>query len=120
MIYSFKDSSTLPVVVGIAKRKEAGAVLFDELSGIMGYWEPKHGEDGETGVGSVILTPVTQMRLARDQFLTQTFARNNEPFIYYTGAVWNKAGAVTNKESWFKYLSEFKDRLATPIKVDIQ
>ena len=116
--YSFvNDTAALPVVVGIIKRKEPGTLLQDEQKGIMGYWEPEHGQDGTTAVGSVILSPLVKMKVTSEQLLAQTFVRNSVPFVYYTGAAWNKAGLITHAQAWFNYLQLFKDQLLHPLLV---
>jgi hypothetical protein len=113
--YRYSGPSKLPVVVGIIKRPEPGQMLLDEQRGIMAYWEPQHGPDGITGVGSVLLTPVTGMKITGEQLLAQSTSVQNEPFVYYTGACWNKAGVITDAPAWFAYLQAFKEALASPL-----
>ncbi len=55
--YHYSGQPQLPVAVGLIKRPEPGQMLLDEQRGILGYWEPQHGPDGITGVGSVIVDP---------------------------------------------------------------
>ena len=118
--YTFAAGDTLPVVVGIIKRPEPGTMMLNEQDGLMAYWEPQHGEDGITGVGTVLLTPVQSMRVRSDQLLARTTARNGEPFIYYTGAAWNKAGIITNAPAWFAFLQTFKEQIANPLTSSVQ
>ena len=112
--------SSLPVVVGLAKRKEQGAMLLDEKQGIMAYWEPQHGEDGTTGVGSILCTPVTKIRVSDSQILSHAFSVNGKTVIYYTGASWDKAQKITSSKHWFEYLQSFKDRLSNPLKIVLE
>ncbi|MFN6080163.1 MAG: DUF4861 family protein, partial [Bacteroidota bacterium] len=42
-IYTYSDTSSLPVAIGIIKRKDPGTLLLDEKQGVMGYWEPEMG-----------------------------------------------------------------------------
>jgi Domain of unknown function (DUF4861) len=118
--YTYADKKALPVVVGIIKRKDKGVMHLDEQQGIMGYWEPEIEADGITGVGSLILSPVAKMTITNAQILTQATAQNNEPFVYYTGACWNKANVMTTAAAWFSYLQAYKGRLASPLKVVIE
>lgn len=118
--YQYNNNSALPVVVGIIKRKQPGTILLDEQTGIMAYWEPQHGKDGTTGVGSILLSPVVKMEVSNDQLLAQLTAKNKEPAVYYTGAAWNKAGAFTTAQAWFNYLRAFHQRLYNPMKVTVQ
>jgi hypothetical protein len=105
-------------VVGIIKRKEPGALLLDEQQGILGYWEPEHGADGITGVGSILLTPITQMTVNTRQLLAQTVTQKDTPIVYYTGAAWNKANVINTSAAWFGYLQNFRAKLMQPLRVE--
>jgi len=118
--YSYSNKDSLPVVVGIIKRKEQGTIFLDEQNGIMGYWEPQHGKDGTTGIGTVFLQSVVKMKVSNDHLLTLLTANTDKPFIYYTGAAWNKAGIITNSQNWFNYLQLFKIQLQHPLQVKMQ
>ncbi len=118
--YHYNDSSSLPVVVGIIKRKEPGTILLDEKNGIMGYWEPQHVEDGITGTGTIFLQPVVKMKVSNDHLLTLLTANTDKPFVYYTGAAWDKAGVITNAQNWLSYLQLFKTQLEQPLQVKMQ
>jgi hypothetical protein len=117
--YSFKGDQ-LPVVTGIVKRKDPGAVLLDEKNGVMGYWEPQHGEDGTLGIGCVFPASVPGMKTDNVHLLSPGTAHNQQPYVYYFGAAWNKGGRITNAEEWFKYLEAFSERIKAPLKVTIQ
>lgn len=119
-IYTFDGGKPLPVVVGLIKRPETGILSLNEQQGIMGYWEPTHGPDGTTGVGSVLTTPVTNMFVNKAQTLAQTTVKSNEPIVYYTGAAWDKAGKITNADQWFKYLDYFCKQIKEPLVITIK
>lgn len=119
-VYSFEDSKPLPVVVGIIKRPENGIISLNEQQGIIGYWEPTHGEDGTTGVGSILTTPVSNILVGNAQILAKTAVKNNEPIVYYTGAAWNKAGKITNAKQWFKYLDNFYQQIKEPLVITVK
>ncbi|HMI03752.1 MAG TPA: DUF4861 family protein [Pedobacter sp.] len=113
-------NSKLPVVIGIIKRKEAGEMLLDEKGGILGYWEPVHGEDGIIGTGTIALAPVDKMSVNEAQLFTHATVPGNQAFVYYNGAAWNKAGQFTAARAWFDYLVRFKQKLEQPLKVGVQ
>ena len=119
-LYTYSDTSSLPIAVGIIKRKDPGTLLFDEKEGIMGYWEPEMGDYGITGVGCVFITNPTQMKLTNQQLLTISPSVKNKPFIYYTGAAWNKAGVYTSADQWFSYLHQFKNHLNNPLLISLK
>ncbi|MCD0470399.1 DUF4861 family protein [Flavobacterium sp. JAS] len=118
--YTFEGAKSLDVVVGLSKRAEAGVISLNEQQGIMGYWEPTFGEDGTTGVGSILTTPVKNMFATNTQILAKTTVTNNEPIVYYTGAAWNKAGKITEAKQWFNYLDNFYQKIKNPLIVKVE
>jgi len=115
VFYHYADSSSLPVAVGIIKRKDPGTLLLDEKLGLMGYWEPEMGEYGITGVGCVFVSNPITMKVTNQQLLSVSKSEKNKPYLYYTGAAWNKAGTITTAEQWFAYLRQFKEHLNHPL-----
>ena len=111
--YNYKDDSleNLPLVIGVVKRPETGFELLNKEKRILGYWEPQHGDDGTTGIGVIIPSKVDNMKIRNNQFLAMLTIPKNKPFTYYTGAVWDKAGFITNHKQWFDYLEEQRQQL---------
>lgn len=118
--YSFNQAQTLPVVVGIVKRKEPGAAWLDESNAVMGYWEPVHGNDGITGVACLFMQPVQQMMMNDKHLLTVLAAKPGEPLVYYSGAAWDKAGVITSSQKWFDYIKMYKQKSGQPLKVVVR
>ncbi|MNX80289.1 hypothetical protein D3C86_1119440 [compost metagenome] len=118
-VYSFDDDKPLSVVVGIVKRPENGFVSLNEKQGIMCYWEPVHGQDGTTGVGSLFTTHVSSMMVTNKQLLATTSVKNNVPIIYYTGAAWDKAGEITDAKQWYIYLNNFYQEIKEPLVINV-
>ena len=116
---SFNSGDSLPVVAGIVKRKEPGTILLNEQDGIMGYWEPKHINNGTTGTGTIFLNPVVKMKVNNEHLLAQSTAVKDEPFVYYTGAAWDKAGLIIHSKDWFTYLQLFQQKLKQPLLVKL-
>lgn len=118
--YSFDSNKPLPVVVGIIKRPENGIISLNEQQGIMGYWEPAHGQDGTTGVGCLLTTPVRNMLVSNTQILAKTTAQNNVPIVYYSGAAWDKAGKITDAKQWQNYLDTFYQQIKCPLIINVK
>ncbi|UMB61858.1 DUF4861 domain-containing protein [Lutibacter sp. A80] len=113
--YTFDNEAKHTAVIGIIKRSgDGGKELLNINDGILSYWEPTHGDDGTTGVGVIIPSKVNDMKIRYNQFLAEVDVINNEPFIYYTGAVWDKAGEITNNKQWVSYLEAKKEELLNP------
>ncbi|MGF6846414.1 unsaturated rhamnogalacturonyl hydrolase [Chitinophaga sp. W3I9] len=117
--YSFKGND-IPVVTGIVKRKEPGTVLLDEKTGVMGYWEPAHGDDGTLGIGCVFAREVPGMKTDHVHLLSPGTAGSQQPYEYYFGAAWSKGGRITSAEEWFAYLETFARKIKQPLQVTIQ
>ena len=119
--YTFSAQDELSVAVGLATRKEEKKEVFtDAKAGILGYWEPVHGEDGITGVGAVFTKTPVKVIQKSNQLLSITAVKSNQPIVYYTGAAWNKAGEITNSQQWFNYLLDFNMKLKQPLKVKLK
>ncbi|WP_276090352.1 DUF4861 family protein [Pedobacter sp. JY14-1] len=116
--YKFSGKE-LPAVVGIVKREGEGRVLMREKSGILGYWEPEHGQDGHTGIG--VICQVSPLRIDEDKkhFLMHVDAKPGQPLVYYHGSAWNKAGHITDHALWFAYLERFSEGLRKPVIVRV-
>lgn len=119
-VYTFEGINPLAVVVGIIKRPETGVLLLNEQKGIMGYWEPTQIENGTTGVGTILSTPVSNMTVETKQLLVKTEVKNNVPIVYYSGAVWDKAGKITNASQWFDYLNGFALELKNQLIISVK
>lgn len=117
--YNFKGRE-LPVVTGIVKRKDPGTILLNEKTGVMGYWEPQHGEDGTLGLGAVFPEAKPGMKTDNVHLLTPGVATSNAPYVYYMGAAWSKGGRFTNATEWFSYLEDFAQRVQHPVEVKIK
>jgi len=119
-VYTYDGDKPLSVVVGLSKRLEAGVLSLNEQQGIMGYWEPTHGQDGTTGVGAILTTAVSTISVATAQILAKTEVKNNQPIVYYSGAAWDKAGKITSAAQWFGYLNTFSQELKNPLIVSVK
>lgn len=119
--YTIDGDGKLPVAVGIARREQPGELLNEHNNGILGYWEPEHGEDGITGVGVLLADGgFAGYDEQNNQYLALFTAENGKPFTYYNGGAWNKAGKITSANDWFDYLKNFKEKLHAPLKVEIK
>jgi hypothetical protein len=109
----------LPVVAGIVLREEPGMLLLDEQKGILGYWEPRHGNDGTLGIGCVFPAAPVSMSRQYGHGLARLGVRSGDSVVYYTGAAWDKAGHLTTGEAWFRYLQQFAAGLKNPLTVSV-
>lgn len=100
-------SRPLPLVAGITLRPEQSPLLLDERAGILGYWEPPHGEDGTLGVGCVFTTSPVPMLQKYAHGLAKLTINSGDTLTYYVGGAWDKAGLITSSSEWFDYLQQY-------------
>ncbi|ATL45759.1 hypothetical protein COR50_00500 [Chitinophaga caeni] len=117
VVYSYKGKQSLPVVIGIVKRKDPGTFLLNERQGSMAYWEPAHGNDGITGVASILPSGNKGLSVDHQHLKIATTANSGETITYFTGAAWSKGGLYTNSKEWFKYVDQFAAKLQFPVTV---
>lgn len=118
--YTYADDSALPIVVGIVKRAEPGTILMDEQQGIVGYWEAQHGEDGTTGVATIVASAPSRMSIDKVHLLTHGTVKAGQAFVYYNGSAWTKGKDITNAKEWFNYLNNFKQQLQQPLSISVK
>lgn len=114
----------LPMVAGITLRPDAGELTTDELTGVLSYWEPRHGDDGTLGVGCVFAGPgspatAPTMRRAQQHGLARFKVSSGKPVVYYAGGAWDKAGRIQSADQWRQYLRQMADALRHPVTISI-
>jgi len=120
-IFDFQGVKEMPVVIGIVKRAAQGAaVILNEKDGVMAYWEPESVTNGVLGVAIVAPDSTKKMAVAKGHLLTFTSVKSLQPFSYYSGAAWNRAGQITSAQEWINYLSHFKEGLNSPLIVNLK
>ncbi|MBD2752495.1 DUF4861 family protein [Spirosoma validum] len=117
--FTHTSSGELPVVVGITLRQQESPLLMDEKEAILGYWEPRHGEDGTIGIGCVFPRQYVTMLRKYEHGLAKVSAKSGETLTYYAGGAWDKAGLITSSDSWFAYLRQYASQLKHPPVVKI-
>lgn len=101
------DTVSLPVVIGIVKRKEPGTIFMNEKKGIMTYKEPEHGKDGILSIGTILDSgKASQMLVTDSHLLTLLKVKSKQPVIYFTGSVWSKA--ESGIKDWSRYLVAYQ------------
>ena len=91
-------------------------IIFNKDAGYIAYGEPEHAENGIIFLGSLMLTPVTDMLLAGGHVLNCTLLDPERAMMYYSGGAWSKGGFADLNE-WADYLDRYAQRLASPLKV---
>ncbi len=118
------SAAEVPYVIGELKR--AGMVgttsrarAWAWLTG-WGPVSPKQGGHGE--MGTAVLLPrdrVTDWKETDDHYLAVTRATPGVPTVQYVGAGWTDSGDFRDVRDWWRYLDDFAERLAAPVRVTV-
>lgn len=103
------------VAAGIVRREEGSPLLFPPEKNAIAY-RLDGGEGGITYIGTVLTTPATAVEDIADHLMIVTHYRPGTPLTYYTGVGWSKWGFETDA-AWTRYVNEFSQKLASPLKV---
>ena len=102
----------LIVGIGITKRKgPTGSGVFskDLAPGRVSYWEPADPVKGTMGI-AVMVDPkaLVEIRQDAENYLVLVKVEPGKPFVYYTGAVWDKGLDFHDRASWEAYVRDQK------------
>ena len=106
----------MPVAAGIVLR-EGGERI--ETEHYVAYWEPECGADGNTGIGMIFPEKMVSSLENCGHLLAEASVEANQPFTYYTGAGWSKAG-TEDADAWFDEVDEAYVKLSHPLQVKIR
>lgn len=111
-------ASNTAIAIGVAKRKEdQPKIAVGQKNETMAYWEPEIANNGQTGIAVIIPKKKIILDSGRpEQFLLSSKARNDQDFVYYNGAVWNRAGKVTSAEEWNMAVEAEYEKIKKPLK----
>jgi len=107
---SSSNAEELIVGIGISKRPINGAKLGDiqknEASARMSWWGPADGDKGRMAA-AVIVDPAAFAGFAEDadNYLILVRVTPGKPFVYYSGAAWNRGGDFATRDSWTAYVA---------------
>src|SRR5690606_30794015 len=83
----------------------------------LAYWEPETAKNGQTGIAVIIPKKKVSIDANRpEQFLLTSQAMNGRDFVYYNGAVWNRAGKVSSAEEWNTAVEQEHATINKPVK----
>ncbi|MBL0914516.1 MAG: DUF4861 family protein, partial [Sphingopyxis sp.] len=98
------------VGIGISKRPINGARLGDirkdQAGARMSWWGPADGDKGRMAA-AVIVDPAAFAGFAEDadNYLILVRAMPGKPFVYYSGAAWDRGGDFATREQWENYVA---------------
>jgi pectinesterase len=120
--FSTSNGGQIPYAIGLVKRPgmrgtESREKKWAWLSG-WGPVAPKNGGHGELGTAVMIQREkLSDWKETGDHYLAIGSATSGQPATHYIGAGWTSSGDFPTPQSWWAYLDNFADRLASPISV---
>jgi hypothetical protein len=99
------DKGQDPQIQTLREKDTLGQWVEQASNGAMGTGIIVPGAEGyaEDALNQLILAPVT----------------SGKPLRYYTGGAWSRAGEITSKVQWERYLADMAARARNPVKVTI-
>lgn len=107
------DAAEMIVGIGISKRpingNKLGEVRKDGAAARLSWWGPADGEgEGSKGrmAAAVIVDPSAFEGFAEDadNYLILIRVRPGQPFVYYSGAAWDRGGDFAIQGDWISYV----------------
>ena len=117
-----QHAQSTPMVVGLARRDEKDPqYLFHESNHSLAYWEPNMQGHGHTAT-ALIFPDKKPVFIDKDktQFLLHTEVQRDEPFVYYNGAAWDKAGQFISAKDWNNFVEKHVEKLRNPLVVKLK
>jgi len=110
---------SIMVAAGIHTNNGLDVKLMNEQKKILAYWEPVNKENGQIGVGCIFVSPVKSFVENQGHILNIETINVSQPYTYYAGACWDRAGQYLNSGQWFGYLEAFSKTRGV-LKIDIK
>lgn len=104
------NADELIVGIGLSKRPVNGARLGDirkDAAGArMSWWGPADGDKGRMAA-AVIVDPAAFAGFAEDadNYLILVRVTPGKPFVYYSGAAWDRGGDFATRDAWEAYVA---------------
>lgn len=105
--------------VGLVRREGAAVWAADAALGTLVQWEPEVASHGRIGSAVIVPGGFKETVDAVGNRLALTEASTDRPLVYYAGAGWNQSGDFGDAFAWQSYVSDFAQRLRSPLEVQI-
>ncbi|WP_260580444.1 DUF4861 domain-containing protein [Sphingopyxis sp. PET50] len=104
------SAEQLIVGIGLSKRPvgdgKLGDIVKDEVGARMSWWGPADGAKGRMAA-AVIVDPAAFAGFAEDadNYLILVRVAPGKPFVYYSGAAWDRGGDFASREQWESHVA---------------
>ena len=117
--FTSQTKDSIMVAAGIHTNTGLDVKMMDEQKKILAYWEPLNKDNGQIGVGCVFVSPVKSFVENKGHILNIETISVSQPYTYYAGACWDRAGQYSNLWQWLGYLENFSQTLDV-LKIDVK
>jgi len=112
----------LPYAIGLVKRPGmVGTTSRAQGWAWLAGWGPvarKNGGHGDLGTAVLVeRARLMDWKETGDHYLAIGSVRPGEPLVHWVGAGWTASGDFADVQAWWRYLTEFAQRLEAPMKV---
>ena len=113
------NDAEMIVGIGISKRpvggNQLGEVRKDAATARLTWWGPADGNKGRMAA-AVIVDPAAFAGFAEDadNYLILVRVRPGTPFVYYSGAAWDRGGDFATKGAWQAYVDGQRPDFRSP------
>jgi hypothetical protein len=121
--FTFSGPQQLNVAVGLNKtpsdKGEDAKVAYDQQRGdaALLQWVQQRTK-GQFGVAVILPGSQTYADDGRNSMMVAP-VKSGQPLRYYVGAAWDRAGEITSREAWQRYVADEALRLRTPVTVHV-
>lgn len=119
--YEIEVSGSDELTAGLTMHEKDGVSTINSEEGWFSYWQP-HGES-ELGM-AIVVDPEYLLEafeyLSDEKELSHLYVKLrviDGKVIYYSGFAWKESNQYPTKESWEAYLSEFAEKLNSPLTI---
>lgn len=110
MISTISSDKAGPITVGIgisrhATSNKSGKLTVDRSRGRIIFWGPTDPDKGTMGI-ALMVDPamIADVKTDADDYLVLLNATAGKPFVYYSGAAWDKGADIHSGAEWEAYV----------------
>jgi hypothetical protein len=119
VITFLNTKQVLPLATGIVIHKPSIDYTMSAEKGYITYADPKDSVNGQLFIGAVFPGNLKETKVAKGHVLAISDYEPGAEFTYYFGAGWTKWG-FNDSASWVKYISDYAQKVRTPLTVKMK
>ena len=120
--FNNENNNKTKIAIGLVRRGEENPEFeYNKKNNSLAYFEPNINDSGRTATAVVLKNQKADFTdKDSKQFIFKTTIQNNQPFTYYNGAAWDRAGKIQNFDTWKDVVKNFSLSINKPLKVNLK